>query len=88
MILYLGDIKLKTGMHKPLMKKHAGQEWATGKIYINEAPVECHFDRRMGSNMYFQYGERWHYIRMESQYGDIHPYSFNPTSEKVKFKTT
>lgn len=87
MILYYGTIGLKTGNHKPLMKRHAGQTWVTAKIHIDKKPIECHFDQRLGSNLYFEFKDNWYYVRMSSQYCDLQQYSFNPLTEKVKLKT-
>ena len=86
MILYFADIPIRTGIHKPLLKKHAGQDWATATIYIDEKPIECHLDQRLGVNLYFLMNDKWHFLRMSSQYSDKHQYSFNPINQTVKFK--
>lgn len=88
MILYFADIPLKTGSHKPLLKKHAGQDWVKATITIDDKPIECHLDQRLGANLYFQWNEKWYYIRMSSQYSDRHQYSFNPVNQTVKLTTS
>lgn len=87
MIIYFGDILLRTGSRQPLMKNHSGQDWVGSKIYIDNKPIDCFFDKRMGSNLYFEFNDVWYFVRMESQYCDANQYAFNPLTQRVKFKT-
>lgn len=87
MTLYFENIRLTTGTHVPKRRGYAGQDWATSKIYIDDNPVDCHFDQKNGANIYFQVKEKWHFMRMSSQYSDKQQYSFNPLKQTVIFKT-
>lgn len=93
MVVYLDNLKLIAyKSRKPMLSNNGGKDWVKVKVFIDKKKIDCHFDKHLGNNIYFEYDNSWYRICMSGIYYDeeqkrVAEYSFNPLNKEVEFIT-